>query len=894
MHNWTFLKLHGPCSRDLLTSVKIAHVYVPEMSHLAENVLGALSIEVNLQPSGKSTQTSFVDVDFESPAASLQVPLDLVHGRSSDCNLPGFSSRSPTPTESFLSLTTQSRRFSEGPYSYLDPVPGNPISTSPKGTSNDFLGCFPLGVHASRKSFDEILQSQKKLKSLDLLEPVENFVLKDFGEKLNQFCNAQDTVEHSTWHAAIQELANQLCNVANEPTTKDLIKVYKGLDSGFQFQDESRYWAVFSFEDRAVLDIFISRNVQDIGGAILHTFLSSRGCPRHEAFEAEKGFWEWSTCSNSYLPPRLLNDISSLSPSEILRFVQTLQLSSVKGNGNLIDSLIFACERQLLDATDFAQLKDACSVGFLGNQRSPQDLISLRTKWHTDNHAQHPSEENALDVFNQINDAITIVLKERKINTLQTVTKILIEILEAKKIDARMDVICLSLFSVFRKHAFDEAYVEVTDRNTLFNDQSDQAAAFAELFATGARCESYFDMTPSSFGKLLSDRYRACHHKAGREPPIWTDADPSTPSAYAAAKIDIGDFKNKPLSGTMRFTFLSVFAIPALLDILLLTSTGKGLYLSGAMSVTAQHSATLALMLSLLISGICGTWITCGGAYYLISMAFSAMNLFVATRLVGGIAFSFIVGIVGLIALSIKDGSVAGIVFFLYLIALSTYLSLLATLANFSYPGTTFQSGRPVILMIMPFLFISPITAIFVPGYDIYIYISVLYVFIFLLALGTRHTASKWTTWHQKLESISDKALKEWYIKTRKGEDEHAFDGMTDPAALKLSRTAMIVEITKVRSGFRHKTQDSTVKSLADSYDATIFLLQWYSGYSGTPLPMPYSSTWNMQIKVALDTLKQMQTGLRLHNAFIHWRQAGDEVSHSSLSINCLPHVNCN
>ncbi|KAI9650098.1 hypothetical protein NHQ30_000111 [Ciborinia camelliae] len=860
----------------------ITNEYVPEMSHLAENLLGALSIEVDLQPSGKFIQIPFVNVDLEVPSTNLQTSLHL-RQRSSDLNLPGFSSRSPTPTESFLSIPVQNRRFSEGPYSYLNQTPGNPISTSPTGSSNDFLGCFPLGVHASRKSFDEVLQSQKKLKSLDLLEPIENSVLKDIGGKLSQFCNAQDTVKLSAWHAAIQELANQLCGLADDPATTDLIKVYKGLDSGFQFQEKTRYWAVFAFEERAMLDIFMSRNVQDLGGTVLHTFLSSRGCPRHESFEAEKGFWEWSTTLNSYLPPRLLNDISSLSPSELLRFVQTLQLSSAKGNGDFIDSIIFSCERQLLDATDFTQMKDACSVGYLGNQKSPQDLIALRTKWHADNNSQYPPEKNALEVFNQINDSITIVLKERKLNTLQVVTKTLIEILESKRIDARIDVICLALFSVFRKHAFDEAYVEVTDRNTLFNDQSDQAAAFAELFATGARCESYFDMTPSSFGRLLSDRYRTCHHKPGREPPIWTDANPSTPSAYAAAKIDIGDFKSKTLSGTMRFTFLSVFAIPALLDILLLTSTGKGLYLSGKMSPTAQHSATLALMISLLISGICGTWITCGGAYYLISMAFSAMNLFVATRLVGGIAFSLIVGVIGLISLGIIDGIVAGVVFFLYLFALSTYLSLLATLANFSYPGTTFQSGRPVILMIIPFLFISPITTIFVPGYDIYIYLSVLYVFIFMLALGTRHTASKWTTWHQKIENISDKALKEWFIKTHKGGDDHAFEGMTDPAALKISRTAMIEEIAKVRSGFRHKSQDSTVKSLADSYDATIFLLQWYSGYSGTPLPMPYSSTWNMQIKVALDTLKQMQTGLRLHNAFIHWRQAGDEVGCSLL-----------
>lgn len=855
----------------------MASEYIPEMSHLAENLLGTLSIEVDLHPPRTSSHLPFVDIDLELSSVTLQVPSDLPR-HSSECNLPGFSSRSLTPTESFLSIPAQNRRFSDGPYSYLNRTARNPISTSPSESSNDFLGCFPLGVHASRKSFDEILQSQKKLKSLDLLEPVENTVLKDIGEKLNQFCNQQDTIELSTWHAAIQELANQLCGLAEVSATTDLIKVYKGLDSGFQFQEETRYWAVFAFEERAMLDIFVSRNVQDLAGTILHTFLSSRGCPRHESFETEKGFWQWSTRSDSYLPPRLLNDISSLSPSELLRFIQTLQLSSVKGNGDLIDSIVFACERQLLDGTDFTQMKDACSVGYLGNQKSPQDLIALRTRWHADNNSQHPSEENSLAVFNQIHESITIVLKERRINTLQVVTKTLIEILECKKIDARIDIICLALFSVFRKHAFDEAYVEVTDRNTLFNDQSDQAAAFAELFATGARCESYFDMTPSSFGKLLSDRYRTCHHQPGREPPIWTDADPSTPSAYAAAKIDIGDFKAKGLSGTMRFTFLSVFAIPALLDILLLTSTGKGLYLSGNMSRTAQHSATLALMISLLISSICGTWITCGGAYYLISMAFSAMNQFIATRLVGGIAFSLVVGLIGFIGLGIKDGVVAGVLFFLYLIALSTYLSLLATLANFSYPGTTFQSGRPVILMIIPFLFISPITAIFVPGYDIYIYLSVLYVFIFLLALGTRHTASKWTTWHQNIKPISDKALKEWYIKTHKDGDDHAFDGMTDPAALKISRTAMIEAIKKVRSGIRHKCQDPTIKSLAESYDATIFLLQWYSGYSGTPLPMPYSSTWNMQIKVALDTLKQMQTGLRLHNAFIHWRQAGDEV----------------
>lgn len=41
---------------------------------------------------------------------------------------------------------------------------------------------------------------------------------------------------------------------------------------------------------------------------------------------------------------------------------------------------------------------------------------------------------------------------------------------------------------------------------------------------------------------------------------------------------------------------------------------------------------------------------------------------------------------------------------------------------------------------------------------------------------------------------------------------------------------------------------------------------------------MNYSSAWNGQTKVALDSLQKSQLGIRFHNGFIHWRQAGDEV----------------
>lgn len=127
-------------------------------------------------------------------------------------------------------------------------------------------------------------------------------------------------------------------------------------------------------------------------------------------------------------------------------------------------------------------------------------------------------------------------------------------------------------------------------------------------------------------------------------------------------------------------------------------------------------------MISLLVSGAIGTWITCGGTYYLgkfylttsgpllravdsqlptvkadanevaASMAFSAMNYFVITRLLGGLVFTLIVASVGFIAFACLSNVSAAIVFALYFVVLTTYLCLLAALANYQFAGSAFQS----------------------------------------------------------------------------------------------------------------------------------------------------------------------------------------------------------
>jgi hypothetical protein len=133
-----------------------------------------------------------------------------------------------------------------------------------------------------------------------------------------------------------------------------------------------------------------------------------------------------------------------------------------------------------------------------------------------------------------------------------------------------------------------------------------------------------------------------------------------------------------------------------------------------------------------------------------------------------------------------------------------------------------------------------------IPNHDSLIYLSVLYTFVTLLIFGVRYTGSRWTTWYLRIEKVSDQVLREWYVKTRKDGDEEDLAGLTEPGILKLARSAMLEEIQHFNKRFGKKPRDSLVSSLAKSYNATVFLLEWYSGYSGTPIAIPYSSTWSV------------------------------------------------
>ncbi|CAA9966934.1 Glycosyl transferase [Pyrenophora teres f. maculata] len=796
----------------------------------------------------------------------------------------------------------------------------NPLSCAYDGTLYTSLGCFPIGLDASKADFDRVLVSQRRLRDLKLLSRVTSEQLKATAEVLSGYCHSSSSFLDlvPTSRQAISSLAHVLSHTNDDANDPYQLQVYIALDSGFHTPSGAQFWSVWEVEPRTkAIIMYISKSVQHVNAVLLHTHLSRLGFSRYHCLLAEYGLSEFTVgfSSRERLPARFHQDLDLLSSSDLLLYLQHICYSEWDEDCALVSAIRERCQELLIDVPTYHQFKQLSNVDYISGSISDEQLVNAKLKWYRGSRLPTLGRSDALQLFRHVAEVFGDILWSRDHERLDIITSATAKIISRGILDSTADFVLFCIFSAARKYGFEEVYIEVSDRNPLFNQYSDQSAAFAELFALGSRCEAYFDIKPSDMGIILSKKHRDYYNHEEHQPPMWIFNAPSFASAYAAAQTDI-DPEQKPsvMPAYRRFTFLSVFAIPALVDIILLSTTGHGLYLSVNMSGDERYYATLALMCSLLLSGAVGTWISIGGTYYLISMAFSAANMFVLTRLVGGLAFTLAGSLIGFIVISGVSSPSNGAVFFFYLLGLTTYLTVLAVLSTYQIPGSSFLNGRKIIIMVIPTLLISPILTIFVRGYDVIVYLGILYVFITLLVLGTRRVATQWVTWYHNIKTLNDSDVKEWYLKrhmeaerlvdatqakaNRAGNSlltvdylvatssdislrvPEIFRNMSEPAVLALCRDALHEAVLKEkgRRFWQKPTKDSFVKRLADCWDSTLFLLDWYARITETRRPIPYSSTWNLETQVALESMQQSQKGIRLHNSFIHWRTAGDEI----------------
>lgn len=764
----------------------------------------------------------------------------------------------------------------------------NPFDYSARGNEYTGLGCFPVGIECVTKDFASLAEEQRHLRSLGLLDAIKPEQLKLLSTEYQALLEYYNSLEGTPEEAyGLEELVNLINSVSGEEETDDL-RVFLGLDSGFKTGVNTQFWGLYDVDPGSgSMDIFISAKAKDLAGTLLHTFMSSRGYTRSQCLIAELALSEQTSRLDEHwqLPPRICQDLEVLTPAENLLLSQRLIESSQAEYPVLSARVRSACEYQLVEVPTLYQLKDMNSAQYLRNKITIENLIAARIEWYRDQECHYPNPARAVSLFREIDARIYKMLINREADVLGRLETALQGVLRGGKIDAAADIFALAVFCAFRKLALDEAYLEVMDRNPLPNSHPDQAACFAEMFSMGSRCEWYLGVTPNVLGEIIQERYLPYYRKV--PPPPRDDNATEIPSAYSSSQIDLDPYYKTPkLPFYYQVTFLAIFAVPALIDILSLTTIGRGLYLTTYMSSDEKSMSTIALMISLFLTGAIGTWISNGGSYYLYSMAFPAMNMFVLSRFIAGIAICFIGGILALLLIGALKSFYAGFIFFIYFFFLTTYLVSLATLAIYQLPDFIFQSGRMVIIKCIPILLISPIVTLWVHNHDIIIYPCVMYLFLFCLMIGARRVISQWGTWYHKIPTVTDKEVAVWYMQHAGITAEELAALGASPLPRKLLQKAVDEErtgtkwktLTSWRPGGTKVTTDDLVVKLAAGFEATMILMDWYCKYSRTNMPYPYSPTWNLQSKAALDTLRDMQKGLKLHNAFIHWRHAGGEV----------------
>jgi hypothetical protein len=126
---------------------------------------------------------------------------------------------------------------------------------------------------------------------------------------------------------------------------------------------------------------------------------------------------------------------------------------------------------RLVDIPEWDQLKVINTVAYLKEDVTIEDLIDSRLRWHCSSRRRHPSRQSAILMFREIENKIMSALRCRNHHDLQTIIDSLGRLLHYSTVGAVGDLFALSVFCTMRKLAFEEVYLEVTDRNPLFNDQ---------------------------------------------------------------------------------------------------------------------------------------------------------------------------------------------------------------------------------------------------------------------------------------------------------------------------------------------------------------------------------------------------------------------------------------
>ncbi|KAK3349640.1 hypothetical protein B0T25DRAFT_582541 [Lasiosphaeria hispida] len=767
------------------------------------------------------------------------------------------------------------------------------------------LGCVPLAVAASQKQYEAVLETQCHLRDLRMLQQLDDTEF----EKLVEELMVLQPVSHES--GCISALIEGL--------SRRNVVVYRGLGTAFTIPDtDTEFWGLSApcvKENSTSIDIFISRRCPSDAATLLHTWLAHHGRPRLHRYEEELRLESASGSAPTVsllLPLSIRTSIERATPSETLFLLQQLQVAQLRHQFS--KEIEKHCKVVLIDQTSAESWNDAHSRQFLDGSVDMRHLLERRLADFTRLGATLlPSMDNLLTLYAGVEQSVSTALFSGTGSVLDAITDSLLHVFDpfgswndGEFVDINADLIALMFFCALRALALEDVYLEATDHCPIFS-HSDQAAVFSELWVLGSQCELYFSVTPRALGKIIYNRHRGFLQE---HPPPALDDDGERglmtvyikPEPPRTGTDKVGNFLSGRLANLRRvvaeFGALSIFCLPAMLDIVLLSFVGRGLFMTAYMGDDYLMAACYALLVSLLLSAGVTGWVGSVGNYYLCHYAYGNMVHFHVQRLSGGLVLSLPVGLFGAVIISIKVSLGPALTFFAYLILISTYLNILGILATMHQRGSPLPSGRTVLWRTIPVLFISPIMSSYLGGHDLAIYLSVGYGFLPLALFQYRRLCHQWMNWTDNIPKFAEKDIMEWYSSRIKKESPADDSSETSVAIVDTDLTPELALRAFRESVASHQrvmlhvkgailNSDPLVQRTAKGLPYIEWLLQRES--QGEDPSEPFSVSWFARLNQALKRQQQMTQGLKEHSIFMLFRYARFDIGQNiGLFLICL------
>ncbi|KAM7186124.1 hypothetical protein V8F20_011530 [Naviculisporaceae sp. PSN 640] len=782
-----------------------------------------------------------------------------------------------------------------GNSSFWETYDGNPICTT---------GCVPLTACPTQEQYNAVLATQDHLRELNMLQV---FTAEEIHKAVRQLQQLRPTTKHQSLLLAL-----------TQGLIEGNVVVYKGLGTGFTTPDNGiEFWGVSNYRVmQGVVDIFISRNCPSDTSTILHTWLAHHNVPRQERYEEEMLLEDMEVGQNLLLWS-IRSAIKACTPSEVLSLLRRLQNTATKHT--FISSMQEFCRMVLLDETDVEAMNNGTSSGFLSGSVSMNDLLTRRLSRYASHGAKSlPSVECLVQLYDKVEGVVNTALFQGDRETLARLTAVVghgyqAETSGKRYINMNTDLLMLMYFCALRKAGLEDVYLEATDHCPIFS-QPDQAAVFAELWVLGSQCEQYFCMKPKALGKIIYDRHRAFLKDSPPTLPTNSQGDPlvsgplmsmyAKPEAIKTVCTDISNdsAKSSPLyrafnivsTKILQFGALSIFCLPAVVDLVLLTFLGRGLFMTAYMGDEQLIACCYGLLVSLLLSAGVTGWVGSVGNYYLSNYAYHNMIYFHVQRLSGAFMLSLTVSIVGGVIFGCKVSLSSALTFVAYTMLLSNYLSVLGVMATMHQKGSPLTSGRVVLWRTIPLLLVSPVLSSFVNGHDIAIYLGVGYGFLLLVLYQYRRLCHEWMSWLDKIPQFTEKDIMEWYTarfrRERQSGSTTQVSVISDSTetgngdSLRLTAIRAFREaVTAYPQGMIHRpeglsylnTNNELVQKVARGLPFIEWALKADLGDDTQKNELEvFSVPWFAQVVEALKKRRQMVQGLKEHSIFMLYRYA--------------------